>query len=204
MVRDILDAVHAEKFSSQNVAFGMGGGLLQKVNKDTISFATKLSYIEYEKGNSGAKFKEIMKAPATDVEKFSLPGKMRVMRKVYKTKNENDELLETYGPHTVFPAEIADNFEKGSYLNSMNKVYNNGLVEGLQWETFEAVRDLLNREWSAMTPKGSAVDITLLLKQLDIAKEIRRKIKESKSLNLTLQDKNNDEEIMRIARKISI
>ena len=29
--------------SAENVAFGMGGGLLQKVNRDTMSFATKLS-----------------------------------------------------------------------------------------------------------------------------------------------------------------
>jgi hypothetical protein len=32
-------------FSLQSVAFGMGGGLLQKVNRDTMSFATKLSHI---------------------------------------------------------------------------------------------------------------------------------------------------------------
>lgn len=49
-VKKILDAVLAEGFSAQNVAFGMGGGLLQKVNRDTMSFATKLSFIEYASG----------------------------------------------------------------------------------------------------------------------------------------------------------
>jgi nicotinic acid phosphoribosyltransferase len=43
-VKTILDAVLKEGFSAQNVAFGMGGGLLQKVNRDTMSFATKLRY----------------------------------------------------------------------------------------------------------------------------------------------------------------
>lgn len=34
----------------QSVAFGMGGGLLQRVNRDTLSLATKLSHIVYADG----------------------------------------------------------------------------------------------------------------------------------------------------------
>lgn len=34
----------------QCVAFGMGGGLLQRVNRDTLSLATKLSHIVYQDG----------------------------------------------------------------------------------------------------------------------------------------------------------
>jgi len=48
----ILDAVLAGGYSAQNCAFGMGGGLLQKLNRDTMSFATKLSYIVYEDGTT--------------------------------------------------------------------------------------------------------------------------------------------------------
>lgn len=50
-----------EGFSAQNVAFGMGGGLLQRVNRDTMSFATKLSYIEYADGS----FRDVMKVRKT-------------------------------------------------------------------------------------------------------------------------------------------
>lgn len=46
----ILDAVVAAGYSAQNCAFGMGGGLLQKLNRDTMSFATKLSHIVYLDG----------------------------------------------------------------------------------------------------------------------------------------------------------
>jgi nicotinic acid phosphoribosyltransferase len=46
-IKKILEVVLENKFSAQNVAFGMGGGLLQKVNRDTMSFATKLMYIKY-------------------------------------------------------------------------------------------------------------------------------------------------------------
>ena len=48
-VRDILDMVLDLKYSAVNVAFGMGGGLLQKVNRDTMSFATKLNYVMKKK-----------------------------------------------------------------------------------------------------------------------------------------------------------
>lgn len=34
----------------QSVAFGMGGGLLQRLNRDTLSLATKLSHIVYADG----------------------------------------------------------------------------------------------------------------------------------------------------------
>lgn len=46
----ILQAVMEAGFSAQNCAFGMGGGLLQKLNRDTLSFATKLCHVVYEDG----------------------------------------------------------------------------------------------------------------------------------------------------------
>ena len=46
----ILDAVLKEGYAAQCCAFGMGGGLLQKLNRDTLSFATKLCHIVYEDG----------------------------------------------------------------------------------------------------------------------------------------------------------
>ncbi len=39
---------------SQSVAFGMGGGLLQRVNRDTLSLATKLCHIVYADGSGEA------------------------------------------------------------------------------------------------------------------------------------------------------
>lgn len=60
--------------SLQAVAFGMGGGLLQRLNRDTMSFATKLSHIAYADGTQA----DIMKLPKSDPLKFSLPGVMAV------------------------------------------------------------------------------------------------------------------------------
>jgi nicotinic acid phosphoribosyltransferase len=75
-VRGILNATKEAGFSAQNVAFGMGGGLLQKVNRDTMSFATKLSYIVYMDGTA----REVMKRPKTESGKISLPGILKVRR----------------------------------------------------------------------------------------------------------------------------
>ncbi len=54
----------------------MGGGLLQRVNRDTMSFATKLSYLIDKQG----KHREVMKKPKTDGGKLSLPGILQVKR----------------------------------------------------------------------------------------------------------------------------
>lgn len=52
IIGEILNKAHEEKYSAQNVTFGMGAGLLQKVNRDTMSFATKLCFIVYKDGSA--------------------------------------------------------------------------------------------------------------------------------------------------------
>ena len=42
-IKDIVNAMIAQKWSVDNICFGMGGGLLQKVNRDTQRFAFKSS-----------------------------------------------------------------------------------------------------------------------------------------------------------------
>ncbi len=74
-IRAILAAALKAGFSAQNIAFGLGASLLQKHNRDTMSFATKLSYIEYADGT----VRNIMKAPKTDIAKQSLPGVLKVI-----------------------------------------------------------------------------------------------------------------------------
>lgn len=54
-------------------AFGMGGGLLQKVDRDSISFATKLSEVEYTDGTI------VMKMKDPNEQKRSIPGDVKVI-----------------------------------------------------------------------------------------------------------------------------
>lgn len=60
----------------QSVAVGMGGGLLQRLNRDTLNFATKLSHIVYADGTAA----DVVKAPKDDPLKGSLPGELAVKR----------------------------------------------------------------------------------------------------------------------------
>lgn len=92
----------------QAVAFGMGGGLLQRVNRDTMSFATKLSHIVYADGTEA----DTMKLPKSDPLKYSLPGIMAVKS--------------VKGVLTAFPA---DGGHVSSEENMLQVVWDNGPVE---------------------------------------------------------------------------
>ncbi|KAL3163136.1 hypothetical protein ABBQ32_009548 [Trebouxia sp. C0010 RCD-2024] len=130
----ILQAVMAQGFSAQAVAFGMGGGLLQRLNRDTMSFATKLSHIVYADGIEA----DIMKLPKSDPLKFSLPGVMAVKM--------------VGGVPTAFPAE-------GGHVtpeeNMLHVVWDHGPVQ-VEWEKFTRLRQQVDRQWHAL-PKTADV-----------------------------------------------
>lgn len=131
-IRAILEEVMAQGYSAQNVAFGMGGGLLQKVNRDTMSFATKLSFIRYDKDRA----RDVMKHPQTDSSKCSLPGILRVQRE--------DDVL------TVYPRSEDDKDSGGE----LRVVYDHGPVKDAdgEAETFDDIRARVEAQWKA-TPK---------------------------------------------------
>lgn len=71
----ILDAYQAHGYAADNVAFGMGGALLQQVNRDTQKMAMKTSAILLDDG-----WREVYKAPATDSAKASKKGLLSTFR----------------------------------------------------------------------------------------------------------------------------
>ncbi|PZD74145.1 hypothetical protein C1752_01267 [Acaryochloris thomasi RCC1774] len=70
-IADVLDAMMQQGFSASNVAFGMGGALLQRVDRDTQRFAYKCSSINID-GDATPVFKD----PATDPGKRSKAGRL--------------------------------------------------------------------------------------------------------------------------------
>lgn len=72
---EIVEAVEDAGFSIENVAFGMGGGLLQKHDRDTFRFAQKCAYIEVLGEGRG-----VQKMPKTDPSKASKKGRLKVVR----------------------------------------------------------------------------------------------------------------------------
>lgn len=74
-MENILDALMLRDWSAENVVFGMGGGLLQKVNRDTLRFAMKASAIA-----DGNGWREVQKDPKTDPTKQSKRGIQQVIQ----------------------------------------------------------------------------------------------------------------------------
>jgi nicotinamide phosphoribosyltransferase len=92
----IVTALNEEGWSTDNIAFGSGGGLLQKLDRDTLQFAFKCSYIEGEH-NGQAFQRDVYKNPATMRAKASKRGRMKLMRwedGLYQTVNVNDPAYE--------------------------------------------------------------------------------------------------------------
>jgi nicotinamide phosphoribosyltransferase len=83
--RDIEKILHELKeigFSADNIAFGMGGGLLQQVNRDTFGFAMKCSAV-YINGT----WHDVYKDPVTAPGKRSKRGRLALLHTAegYKT-----------------------------------------------------------------------------------------------------------------------
>ncbi len=70
----ILREMLLRRYSASNIAFGMGGGLLQQVNRDTQRFAFKCSEVTV-----GGKAVQVFKDPVTDGGKRSKAGRLSLL-----------------------------------------------------------------------------------------------------------------------------
>ncbi|KAJ2783880.1 hypothetical protein H4R18_001436 [Coemansia javaensis] len=146
LLERILAAVRAAGFSAECVAFGMGGELLQKINRDSASMAVKLSAITYADGSA----RDIMKFPAAGPGKTSLPGRFAVLA----------DPAQAGAPvahrRCDVPADAPD---------LLQTVYDCGPVAGHRWDDFDAVRARLADQWARMPPRAAAVSEGLLAHQ---------------------------------------
>lgn len=71
----ILERITADGFSASNIAFGMGGALLQHLNRDTQKFAYKTSAAQV-----GEVWRDVFKDPVTDTGKRSKKGLLGLAR----------------------------------------------------------------------------------------------------------------------------
>lgn len=116
----ILANLKAAGFSADNIAFGMGGGLLQAWNRDTLKYAMKASAIRINEGE----WKGFSKDPITDKGKRSKEGRLGL---VYECGLGSCS-------YRTLPEEIAN--KKGNLLRT---VFKDGklLIE----DTFETIRE---------------------------------------------------------------
>ncbi len=130
-VKSILDAILEAGYSAQNIAFGMGSNLLHKLNRDTMSFATKVCFVEDLNGVG----RDLAKTPKSDLGKYSLPGQLFV------AKDEHHPI--------VHPAEEA----ASGNSNLLELIYDCGPISRPR-RTFDQMRQDLIRQWknSPRTP----------------------------------------------------
>lgn len=98
-IEAILAEMQKRGLSADNVAFGMGGELLQKVNRDTQKFAMKASAICIN-----GQWRDVYKDPITDQGKRSKKGRLALIKEngQYKTvqkdavSTEQNQLVSVY------------------------------------------------------------------------------------------------------------
>ncbi|BAE51542.1 nicotinate phosphoribosyltransferase [Paramagnetospirillum magneticum] len=74
-IRAILARMVEDGFAIDNIAFGMGGALLQKVDRDTFSWAMKASAVRV-----AGQWRDVYKEPVTDGGKGSKRGRLALVR----------------------------------------------------------------------------------------------------------------------------
>ncbi|MEA5460708.1 nicotinate phosphoribosyltransferase [Arcicella sp. LKC2W] len=94
-IGEILEHLKNHGWSADNVAFGMGGALLQKVHRDTQKFAFKCSC-----ATVNGEDRDVYKDPATDHGKKSKRGRLKLVKEnekyITKALNEDGEdILQT-------------------------------------------------------------------------------------------------------------
>lgn len=109
-IGEILENMEANEWSADNVAFGMGGALLQHVNRDTLNFAMKASAAKVN-----GMWREVYKDPVTQSSKKSKRGRLALIR----TKTGNYKTISEF----EFHKEGLD-----SSANLLQPVYENGRI----------------------------------------------------------------------------
>lgn len=113
-------------WSADNIAFGMGGELLQTVNRDTLGFAQKASAVKY----AGKKFWEgVKKTPVGDPGKNSKAGRLALVKAF---THAADKRLITVQEHSLLSEE-----------NLLERVWENGVL--YRDQTLDEIRAISNK-----------------------------------------------------------
>lgn len=114
-LQNILDAIMQAGFSADNVAFGMGGGLLQQVDRDTLGWAMKASAAQV-----AGEWRDVYKDPVTSKAKRSKRGRLALVK----------------GKHAVETIRLE---ELNGRKNLLQPVFRNGKL--LREDTLSMVRE---------------------------------------------------------------
>lgn len=128
----ILENLAGQGFSATNIAFGMGGALLQKVDRDTMKFAFKCSAIE-----RGGVWSDVYKDPITDPGKRSKRGRLDLI------KHEDEQGKLSY--ETIRLDDIQRDGEHPT--TAMRTVFQDGELYNAADDTLGAIRERASAEF---------------------------------------------------------
>lgn len=106
-------------FSAENIAFGMGGGLLQQVNRDTMQWAMKCSAMQVD-----GEWRDVYKAPVGDTSKTSKKGRLVL------AASADGEVRTQRAEQVLEPGQV----------DLLETVYENGRI--VRESSFERIRGL--------------------------------------------------------------
>jgi nicotinamide phosphoribosyltransferase len=109
-INDILILVTSNGYSADNIAFGMGGALLQHMNRDTQKFAMKASAAKID-----GKWTDVYKDPITDTGKRSKRGRITLV----KDDNNGYRTVPVYAVGDQVEL-LEDVFENGKLIRDMS------------------------------------------------------------------------------------
>lgn len=118
-ITEILENLKSLGYSADNIAFGMGGALLQQIDRDTQKFAMKCSAIVVN-----GETRDVFKDPVTDPGKRSKAGFVRACW-------ENGKLVSK---------PCSSMYHDPNLDLAMNGVYDDGSVDNILPESFANVR----------------------------------------------------------------
>jgi len=78
-IQMILGRLEGMGFSAENIAFGMGSGLLHKINRDTMSFTMRTSAVQ----NGAGQWRPVVRRPANPQEKTPMAGRVAAIADGY-------------------------------------------------------------------------------------------------------------------------
>lgn len=130
----ILANLTEQGFSASNIAFGMGGALLQKVDRDTLKFAFKCSAMMVN-----GEWRDVYKDPATDHGKRSKRGRLDLVK---REGIDGEWSYETIRLEDVERNDIASS-------TAMRTVFENGELYPAADESLEAVRNRASKEFTS-------------------------------------------------------
>lgn len=128
-IESILKLITNLGYSAQNIVFGSGGALLQKINRDTYKFAQKVCAVLVKNDDGSKEWKPIVKDPITDPGKKSKSGYLGL----FKSKVTGEVMTLAYDPfdHHGVDGEWEDLmvviYDCGKILNrvSLEQIRNN-------------------------------------------------------------------------------